>query len=53
MDIDRISALLGDEAHSLLDHRSETIPADQLHLPGGDMVDRILSNEQQADVRAA
>lgn len=47
MDIDRIAALLGDEAQSLLEHRSETIPADQLHLPGGDMVDRIFSQSDR------
>src|SRR3954470_2452227 len=39
----RIEELLGDEADALLQHRSETIPADQLHLPGPDFVDRIYS----------
>lgn len=39
-DIGRIRDLLGERA-SLLDHTSSTIPADQLHLPGPDFVDRI------------
>jgi class I fructose-bisphosphate aldolase len=37
----RIEELLGDEAQSLLEHRSETIPASDLHLPGPDFIDRI------------
>ena len=40
-DIDRISALIGKEADSLLNHRCETIPSEHLHLPGPDFVDRI------------
>ena len=38
---DRITELLGDDARSLLEHRSQTIPTDQLHLPGPDFVDRV------------
>lgn len=41
--IDRVTELLGDEASSLLEHRSQTIDASQLHLPGSDFVDRIYS----------
>jgi class I fructose-bisphosphate aldolase len=37
----RTADLLGDEAASLLDHTCETITKDQLHLPGGDFVDRV------------
>src|SRR3954447_13548147 len=37
----RIEELLGDDAESLLQHRCETIPADQLHLPGHDFIDRV------------
>ena len=37
----RLEELLGDDADSLLNHRSETIPADALHLPGPDFVDRV------------
>jgi len=36
-----IEKLLGSEADYLLNHRSETIPADKLHQPGPDIVDRI------------
>ncbi len=38
---DWIQQLLGDEADTLLGHRCQTIPADQLHLPGPDFIDRI------------
>ena len=37
----RLEELLGDDADSLLNHRSETFPAAQLHLPGPDFVDRV------------
>jgi len=36
-----IAQHLGDEAEHLLDHECETIPKDQLHLPGPDFVDRV------------
>ena len=36
-----IISLLGDDAQSLLEHKSKGIPADQLHLPGPDFIDRI------------
>ena len=39
--IDRISKLLGPDASKLLDHTSQTIAKDQLHLPGPDFVDRV------------
>ena len=39
---DRISDLLGEEADTLLGHRSQTIDRSQLHLPGPDFVDRVL-----------
>ena len=39
---DTISDLLGDDAESLLEHRCETIGADQLHLPGPDFVERVM-----------
>ena len=35
-----IQSLLGDEAESLLKHESKGIPADDLHLPGPDYIDR-------------
>jgi class I fructose-bisphosphate aldolase len=37
----RIADLLGTEADSLLNHTSQTISKDSLHLPGPDFVDRI------------
>ena len=37
-----IEALLGDEAETLLQHRSETFPASDLHLPGPDFIDRVM-----------
>ena len=39
--IDNIVELLGEEARTLLEHRSETIPKESLHLPGADFVDRV------------
>ncbi len=38
---EKIEKLLGSEADYLLNHRSETIPAEKLHHPGPDIVDRI------------
>ncbi len=40
---DRLSALLGDEAESLLTHTCTGIPRDLLHLPDPDFVDRVWS----------
>jgi class I fructose-bisphosphate aldolase len=39
--MDRIAELLGQDASKLLDHTSQTILKDQLHLPGPDFVDRV------------
>jgi len=41
MKINEIEALLGDEAKSLLEHKSNTFPKETLHLPGPDFVDRV------------
>ena len=41
--VDRIAELLGPAASELLDHTSQTIAKDQLHLPGPDFVDRVWS----------
>jgi len=43
MDIKQIEALLGDEATSLLNHTCQTIPNNQLYLPGPDFVDRVFA----------
>jgi class I fructose-bisphosphate aldolase len=39
--IDRIVELLGNDADALLNHTSNTIPKESLHLPGPDFVDRV------------
>ena len=41
-EVGRIESILGDEA-SLLQHECKTIAKDNLHLPGGDFVERVLS----------
>jgi fructose-bisphosphate aldolase, class I len=41
---DRIVELLGDDAPSLLNHVSKTIPKESLHLPGPDFIDRVWVN---------
>ncbi len=41
--VERIAELLGPNASELLDHTSQTIPKDQLHLPGPDFIDRVWS----------
>jgi class I fructose-bisphosphate aldolase len=38
-----IEAILGEDAHDLLEHRCETFPAAQLHQPGPDFVNRVWS----------
>jgi fructose-bisphosphate aldolase, class I len=40
-----IASILGSEAESLLGHKCETIPAEMLHLPGADYVDRVMSDK--------
>src|ERR1700716_299491 len=39
--LDRIEELLGENARTLLDHKSETITRDQINLPGPDFIDRV------------
>jgi class I fructose-bisphosphate aldolase len=41
MTTSRLEELLGDDAESLLQHTSTTVPKEQLHLPGPDFVDRV------------
>jgi len=49
--IDHITSLLGDQADHLLGHKSQTISADLLHLPGPDFIDRIfLSSDRNLRV---
>jgi class I fructose-bisphosphate aldolase len=40
----KLEELLGDDAQDLLQHRCETFPADGLHLPGPDFVDRVFTD---------
>src|SRR5579864_554563 len=39
--LDKIEEVLGDDARDLLEHVCQTVPKEQLHLPGPDFVDRI------------
>ncbi|HEV2911940.1 MAG TPA: class I fructose-bisphosphate aldolase [Pyrinomonadaceae bacterium] len=52
--LDRIEELLGTDARNLLDHTSQTIPKDQLQLPGPDFVDRVwaLSDRRPSVLRS-
>jgi class I fructose-bisphosphate aldolase len=43
----RIQELLGSDAESLLSHVSKTIPKENIHLPGGDFVDRVVSQSDR------
>jgi class I fructose-bisphosphate aldolase len=44
LNVNQIEELLGDEASSLLNHKSEKVPKESLHLPSGDFVDRIMAH---------
>jgi fructose-bisphosphate aldolase, class I len=48
MQIGDIQRTLGGEAGSLLEHRSTTIPASSLHLPGPDFVDRVFVSSDRS-----
>jgi fructose-bisphosphate aldolase, class I len=39
--IGKLEEVLGADAQGLLDHKCETVPKEQLHLPGPDFVDRV------------
>ncbi len=41
VDYSKIQQLLGDDAETLLNHVSTTISKDDIHLPGGDFIDRV------------
>lgn len=45
--IKRIEELLGDEAKNLLGHKAK-FPADQIHLPGPDFVDRVVTGSDRS-----
>ncbi len=42
-----LETLLGTEAETLLTHRCETIAKEQLHLPGSDFIDRVVSESNR------
>ena len=44
----RLEELLGDDADTLLNHRSTTIDASELHLPGPDFVDRVVRDTDRS-----
>ncbi|MCH7793505.1 MAG: hypothetical protein IID31_14655, partial [Planctomycetes bacterium] len=46
-DID-IAKVLGQDADDLLGHVCRTIPRDQLHLPGPDFIDRVVSRTDRS-----
>lgn len=48
MDINKISELLGSDSDNLLNHQSQTITKDQLHLPGGDFVERAFGSSNRS-----
>ena len=48
MDSNKIQELLGNNAHSLLNHTSKTISKDSLHLPGPDFVDRVFAQTNRS-----
>ena len=52
--VDRIAELLGPNASELLDHTAQTIPKDQLQLPGPDFIDRVwgISDRSPAVLRS-
>ncbi|HXI96873.1 MAG TPA: hypothetical protein VNG04_12150, partial [Candidatus Acidoferrum sp.] len=39
--LEKLEELLGGDARDLLDHKCNTVPKEQLHLPGPDFVDRV------------
>jgi fructose-bisphosphate aldolase, class I len=47
VDHSKIQELLGDEAEALLTHVSKTIPKENIHQPGGDFVDRVVSQSDR------
>src|SRR5690349_12217495 len=44
----RIEELLGDEARTLLDHKSQTIPKENIYQPGPDFIDRVVAQSDRS-----
>lgn len=49
MSISKIEALLGDKAAYYLQHQSQTIAAQHLHLPGNDCIDRLWAQSNRSN----
>jgi len=47
--LDKIIKIAGDEAQGLLNHKCQTIPANQLHLPGSDFIDRVFIKSDRSN----
>ena len=47
VDLGKIQEMLGADADILLNHVSHTIPKENIHVPGGDFVDRIWTNSDR------
>ena len=45
--LSKLESILGNDARSLLEHKCETIPRSQLHLPGPDFVTRIFATSDR------
>jgi class I fructose-bisphosphate aldolase len=48
MSISKITELLGNDAEALLNHKSTTIDASHLHVPGPDFIDRIWAHSNRS-----
>ena len=44
----RLEEMLGADARSLLDHKCQTVPKEQLHLPGPDFIDRVVRDSDRS-----
>jgi len=49
VDINSIRSYLGDESDYLLNHHCETVPKDQLYLPGSDFIDRVYQQSDRSE----
>ncbi len=47
--LNKIQSLLGEEADALLNHSCTGILKEQLHLPGGDFVDRVMASSDRSN----
>ena len=47
--LDKIIKIAGNEAQGLLNHKCQTVPAEQLHLPGPDFIDRVFIKSDRSN----